>query len=464
MKTPPKKKSAGMFRDDQIQNIKSISIRCNEIFDELKRILRKASQQLRDVYDSTPKAPNASPKIKLSKIERMKWPFLQRSTDPLLSELQDAKGTLMVILQVVHLRHAQVTSSLDREEQRDLVRMIAAMGRQQQASSHVGNGGYKGLDAGGTEDSDSDSDSETPSKIYTALEAWSVVPNTVSDETFRRFSITPVPVPQQQIAKVPTQDVDGVALMIDSLSPPEQEAILGGVLGGRLLGPDKCSILSITAQSWKGSHDLFGKVSGRKFNVIIERRVESSKSPRIKRLRIKTRHGPHREAQPRTRMHTISPESGPPIYDSFSDVDCIQDPDYTRGSSHSPRSSKRDRRRPGATHPGTPSGRYTYHSESPSASQRRRPEWERRQAFEEKESLEGTVLREEAKAKKSRLDSEQRTKPQAVSESSDDDFVKSLLTEYTNFDPGEPLVQGFATPPPTYDESFVLPRRDPRPY
>ena len=49
-KTMPTKKSAGMFNPDQVLNILSSSARCKDIFDELKDILRKASQQLRDVY------------------------------------------------------------------------------------------------------------------------------------------------------------------------------------------------------------------------------------------------------------------------------------------------------------------------------------------------------------------------------------------------------------------------------
>ena len=414
MEKPPKSNSTGMFRPDQVENIKASSIECKVIFDQLKAILGKASQQLREVYKrdkSTAKSHATPPKIELSKIERMKWPFLQPSIEPLQSALRDAKGTLTLILQVVHLRHAQVTPSLDLEELNDLVRTIAALRRQQLASSHVENGGYKGLDAGGAEDSNSDS--EDSSKIATALEAWSVIPNTFSDDTFRHFSITRIPVPQHQIAKSLPQDVDKVASMIDSLSPPEQEAILERVLDGELSGPNRCSIRSITDQSWTGSHDLFGKVSGRKFNVIIERKVEIGESSRT-RMRV------HMEKHSKGSSYP-----DPIMYDSLSDSD---------------------------------------QAVRPRASTRKRREWERRQAFVEKKRLEEKMLRLEAKEKKTSLNSEQRTKPQIVHESSDDELVKSLLTEYTNFDPGEPLVQGFATPPPAYDDSFVIPQRESRPY
>ena len=458
MEKTPKKNSTGMFWPDQVRNIRASSNECKEIFDQLEAIFCGASQQLREVYKrdkSSAKSLATPPKIKLSRMERLKWPFLQPSIEPLQSALRDAKGTLTLILQVVHLRHAQVTASLDWEEQNDLVRMIAAMRRQQLASSHVGNGGYKGLDAGGAEDSDSDSDSEDSSKIFTALEAWSVAPNTFSDDTFRHFSITPVPVSQQQIAKSVSQDVDEVASMIDSLSPPEQEAILED---RRLFGSDGCSIRSITAQSWTGSHDLFGKVSGRKFNVIIERKVGIPKSSRTKMRR------GHRKEHA-SRSHVLnSSDSNPARYDSFSDNDSFHD----RGSSPSPPSRVHGRRSHAKAHPRHPSERHSARASRPAEFERRRPardsDSERRQASVERKRLVEKMLRMEAMEKKPSLNSKQHTKPQGVHEPSDDELVKSLLTEYTNFDPGEPLVQGFATPPPTYYDSFVLPQRESRPY
>ena len=439
--------STGMFRPDQVRNIEASSIECKEIFDQLEGILSKANQQLRELYKrdkSTVKSLPIPPKIKLSSIERFKWPFLQPSIEPLQSALRDAKSTLTLILQVVRLRHAQVTASPDLEGQNDLVRMIAAMRRQQLASLHTEKGGYKGLDAGGVEHSDYDS--EDSSKSNTALEAWSVIPNTISDDTFQQFSITPVPVPQQQIAKLPPQDVDEVASVIDSLSPPEREAILGGVLDKRLFGPDRCSILSITTHSWTGSHNLFGKVSGRKFNVMIERKIETSKSSRkgMRRGFVS-----HRGERSEIHMPTNSSDSNPPIYDdSFSD---------------------------------------SYQAARPPASKGRRRERERQQAFVERKRLEEKMLRrekgdeermrktreevereeikrEEEKTKEATFNRKQRTKPQAAHESSDDELVKILLTQYTNFDPGEPLVQGFATPPPAYDDFVVLPQRKSRPY
>lgn len=56
------------------------------------------------------------------------------------------------------------------------------------------------------------------------------------------------------------------------------------------------------------------------------------------------------------------------------------------------------------------------------------------------------------------------TEPQSAREISDDQLVKNLLAEYTNFKLDEPLVQSNATPPSTYDEVFIAPKRIPRPY
>ena len=56
------------------------------------------------------------------------------------------------------------------------------------------------------------------------------------------------------------------------------------------------------------------------------------------------------------------------------------------------------------------------------------------------------------------------TEPQSAREISDDQLVRNLLAEYTNFNLDEPLVQSSATPPPTYDEASIAPKRIPRPY
>ena len=445
----PTKKSAGMFRPDQIQNILASSTRCQAIFDELKHILGKASQQLRDMYKSAAKRQEPSPKIKLSGFERMRWPFLQPQMQALRSELRDIKGTLSLILQVVHLRHAHTTASLNAEEQNDLVRMIAAMSRQQVTSAYGGGGGSKGLDATESEDSDSGD----TSKVRMVLEAWSVTPNTSSDGMFEHFLITPLLLSQQQIAKAlntSPHSLREIASMVDSLSSPERDAILGRVLGsdGRTFHSDGSTIRSISSQSWTGSHDLFGKVTSRKFKLIIERRVGISKSSRSN-IRHRSPAAMHKH---RHEMHSedhYAADSNSPTEFSFSDSDDIHETEaYTHGSrGHAPR-------RPGQAHP-----------PPPPSFERRRPfsEKERKQDIDKRRRKEHRAKKKETGHRRERMetDSQSSTEPHFTNELADDDLVKILLADYTNFELGEPLVQ---TPPPTYDESFVTPQRDRRPY
>lgn len=451
MEKLPPKKSAGMFKPDQVQNIKASSTRCKAIFDELKDILAKASQQLRNVYKSTAKGHDTSPKIKLSRIERMKWPFLQPSIEPLLSALRDAKGTLTLILQVVHLRHAHTTASLDREEQNDLIRMIAAMKRQQLASLDRDKGGIKALDVGDAEDSDSGN----PSEIRTALEAWSIIPNTLPDSAFRHFYITPIPVSQQQMEqslKTSPQNFDEVSSIMESLSPPESDAIHKLLWVGHS-PPHDSSIRSISSQSWTGSHDVFGQVVGRKFKLIIERRVGMPNSPPTEMCNI-----PAPAAHHIPELHHHHPQFHPIMYDSFSDVDPIHETEAYRHSASPSRILRgHRRRRPASASPLSPPDSSGLSSDE---------DWEREQELEEKKRMEEKLLGLEQVEKKRKGNSNSKpwTEPQTGSESSDDDLVKSLLTQYTNFQSGEPLVQIFAAPQPTYDEPLVIPKRIPRPY
>ena len=441
MKKTSTKKSAGMFNPDQIQNIVTFSTRCKEIFDELKFILSKASQQLRNVYKSTAKSHDTSSKIRLSRLERLKWPFLQPSLKPLLGTLRDAKGTLTLILQVAHLWHAQKIASPGWEEQSDLIRMIAAMKRQNLVSANGDEGGYKDLDFGAdTEDSDFNDSLEVP----TVVEAWSVTPNIFSDDAFQHFLITPIPISKQQVAKLlknSPQDFGEIASMIDSLSVPEKDAIFGRLLDMRNPHSVESTIRSISSHSWEGSHDLFGRVTGRKFNLIIERQVRASKSSRG--------YMRSRPARVVHESHRYHPDPDPLVYDSFSDNDGIQ------------------------THTSPPPA-----PDMPSSSERREhayqaPTFENRGPRKRKEEIKEKKCVEQKRFHKGKKESSQpRTEPHCrypvnpdqANESSDDDLVKSLLVQYTNFGPEEPLVQVSTTPPPSYDESFAIPKRVPRPY
>ena len=488
MKQIPNKRSTGLFKPDQVQIIVASSTKCEGIFNELKEILSRSSHQLRDVYKSSAKSHETSPRIELSKWERMKWPFLQPSMEPLESALRDTKGTLTLILQVVHLRHAQKTASLDQEEQLDLIRTIAAMQKQQLLSVNGNKSGHKGLEVSETEDSDAGESSET----RTCLEAWSIIPNTLSDKAFEHFLITPIPVSQQQIANLmrkSPQDLGEIASIIDSLSFPERDAIFDKVLDERRIRFDESTIRSIDSQRWTGSHDLFGKVAGRKFQVIIERQTRRRRRSRNILRRHRVIHSREKEARSRgreDREYQETPYSH--VDDSFSDFDDVHETKaYTHESSPSP-PPRRHRRRPAAAH-----------SRSYSDRERRRPnqgppkpsferkrlrgddEWKQEQEEKERRKEEEMIKEKLLKLKKleavevEKGETEHQRKwenhssqpwaeSQPSSEPSDDELVKSLLAQYTNFDPGEPLVQSIATPPPSYEEAFVIPKRVPRPY
>ena len=335
-KNTASKRLTGIFKPDQVQHIEISSTKCMHIFDELKEILGKASQQLRNAYKSASKSNDTFSRIRLSRLERMKWPFLQPSIQSLRSALGDAKATLTLILQVVHLRCAHVTASLDREEQNDLIRMIAAMRRQQLAPTHGGGGGDKGLEAS---DSDTEnSDSSGRAEVETVLEAWSVIPNTLPDSVLQHLLVTPIPVSQQQIEKIlrtSPQDFHEISSIIDSLSSPERDIILGKVLKHNNFYPDDSTIRSISRESWTGSHVLFGKVTSRKFRLIIERRVEKPRSSRAHKNHMAGKvfsHGPEvamHEAQ-NHRFH----DHHSPSYASYSDSDEIHD---TERYTHHPR-------------------------------------------------------------------------------------------------------------------------------
>ena len=447
--------SAAMFTLNNLRDIMELERKCDGIFEKLRDILGKASLQLRSVYKRTAKSQAASPKITLSKLERMKWPFLQPSMESLRSELRDAKGTLTMMLQVVHLRHAQIAASLDREEQHDLIRMIAAMSRNQSATTYGTGGGYKGLDAGGSEDSET---RDTPA-VRIVLEAWSVTPNTLSNESFQHFLITPIPISQRQIAKVleeSPQDFREIASMIDSLSFPERDAILERVLGNRQSNLDgSSSIRSISSQSWTGSHDLFGKVTSRKFKLIVERRVRISKSSRTNkkheapRVFFRQSHATHDEP----RFHS---DSAPLIYDSFCDSDGIHKTEaYTDGSSQSPPPPVREHRHELSVIDMIPLSDDDRQRKQRVDKKSRKEQFQRVNAEEEKKGR---------RHGRKNPHSHPWVQPRPVGEVSDYDLVKSLLAQYTNFELEEPLVRSNATPPPTYDEASVVPKRAPRPY
>ena len=69
---------------------------CEKIFQEVERETAKASVAIRGR-----KLPIGQ-KVKLTRLEKVKWPFLQPGIEVLRTDLREAKGTLMLMLQVNH--------------------------------------------------------------------------------------------------------------------------------------------------------------------------------------------------------------------------------------------------------------------------------------------------------------------------------------------------------------------------
>ncbi|OJI80161.1 hypothetical protein ASPTUDRAFT_47189 [Aspergillus tubingensis CBS 134.48] len=90
----------GIFNAAGFAIVMNLASKCNAIFERLEEGLRKASKQLRA-------NPQSKDPIRLSPAEMVKWPFVKPQMDDMRAELRDAKGTLMLMLQVAMLRYSK---------------------------------------------------------------------------------------------------------------------------------------------------------------------------------------------------------------------------------------------------------------------------------------------------------------------------------------------------------------------
>ena len=86
-----------IFSKGGLETTRTSAAMCERIFIEVESETKRASEQIRSCKRLT------GGKIKLSKAEKAKWPFLQPSIDTLRADLREAKGTLMLMLQVTSL-------------------------------------------------------------------------------------------------------------------------------------------------------------------------------------------------------------------------------------------------------------------------------------------------------------------------------------------------------------------------
>ena len=93
-----------IFSQSGLETTKSSAAVCKTIFDEIEAAAKEASDQVRAREKTRDRIVG---KIKLSRSEKVKWPFLQPSIESLRIDLREAKGTLILMLQLMSLAVSQ---------------------------------------------------------------------------------------------------------------------------------------------------------------------------------------------------------------------------------------------------------------------------------------------------------------------------------------------------------------------
>lgn len=89
-----------IFNKEGLETTKNSAEVCRRIFEEVERETSKASELIRR------RKHQIGGKVKLSMVEKAKWPFLQPGLEILRTDLREAKNTLMLMLQVLTVRFA----------------------------------------------------------------------------------------------------------------------------------------------------------------------------------------------------------------------------------------------------------------------------------------------------------------------------------------------------------------------
>ena len=89
-----------IFSESALRSTTSSAEKCKGIFEDLQSELRKASADIRKSNRL------AGKQISLSRTERAKWPFLQPRMKSLRADLQEAKLTLIFMLQTTTLAYS----------------------------------------------------------------------------------------------------------------------------------------------------------------------------------------------------------------------------------------------------------------------------------------------------------------------------------------------------------------------
>lgn len=83
-----------IFSKGGLDTTRSSAEICQRVFQEVEKETAKASEVIRG------RKQRIGEKVKLSMREKAKWPFLQPGLEILRTDLREAKGTLMLMLQV----------------------------------------------------------------------------------------------------------------------------------------------------------------------------------------------------------------------------------------------------------------------------------------------------------------------------------------------------------------------------
>ncbi|KAL8899242.1 MAG: hypothetical protein Q9207_006295 [Kuettlingeria erythrocarpa] len=124
-----------IFSQSGLETTRTSATMCENIFKAIEQAAKDASEQVRS-------RGRIIGKIKLSKSEKAKWPFLQPSIEALRNDLREAKGTLMLMLQLTTLAfskkmadgHKAVSTHI--VEQRDIIHAILELSKQAQVKEN----------------------------------------------------------------------------------------------------------------------------------------------------------------------------------------------------------------------------------------------------------------------------------------------------------------------------------------
>lgn len=101
-KSDAKGNRVNIFNEQGLKDASTAVEHCDKIFGEVRGELNKASKGLGEGPHRNAKGP-----LRLTPAERAKWPFLQPRMNGLRTDLREAKDTLLLMLTVATLAHAE---------------------------------------------------------------------------------------------------------------------------------------------------------------------------------------------------------------------------------------------------------------------------------------------------------------------------------------------------------------------